>query len=170
MVEILGREQKIKLLQTFIRRGLSEGLSATRMYEQIRGTALGIRKKDFLDLVRGIRGVQKKAEDTIKYTRTEYLFPKGVDVVDWDLKRPFLYRFSVLFEGEEKPRLFSTYSDRPMLVRDALESALSTIEGWSEGYKEEIDILGKDIVSIDILAPAVSREFSPSWLKRRFGF
>jgi len=163
-------QQKRSLLIPFIKKGLEQGLSATRMYEQTRGTALGIRKKDFLGLVREITGRQKKAEDTIKYTRTEYLFPKGVDVVDWKLKRPFLSRFSVLFEGEEKPRVFSTYYESPVTARRAVSDILSTIEEAPEWYQEEIDIAGKRIVSIEMLSTAVSREFSPSWLKRRFGF
>jgi len=145
-------------------------LSATKMYEQTRGTALGIRKKDFLGLVREITGRQKKAEDTIKYTRTEYLFPKGVDVVDWKLKRPFLSRFAVLFEGEEEPRKFSMYYESPVTARQAVSDILSRIEEAPEVYQEEIDILGKGIVSVEMLPTVVSREFSPSWLKRRFGF
>jgi len=154
----------------FIKKGLEQGLSATKMYEQIRSTALGIRKKDFLGLVREIKGIQKRAEDTIKYTRTEYLFPKGVDVVDWNLKRPILSRFSIQFEGEEKPRIFATYYDSPVTASRAMSDITSYIEESPEWYRENLDIAGKRIISVEMLPTAVSREFSPGWLKKRFGF
>jgi len=169
MVQI-GKQQKLKMLSQFVSKGLREGLSATKMYEQIRGTPLGIRKKDFLGLVRDIKGTQKRAEDTVKYTRTEYLFPKGVDVVDWKLKRPFLYRFSVQFEGEEKPRYFSSYYDSPVTGRQAIRDKLLDLEEAPIWYQEELDIAGKRILSIELATTAVSREFSPGWLKKRFGF
>jgi len=168
--EILGKTEKIRVLTQFVRKGISEGLSASKMYEQIRGTPLGIRKQDFLGLVREIKGVQKRAEDTIKYTRTEYLFPEGVTPVDWKMKRPFLYRFSVQFEGEEKPRYFSSYYDSPVTARQAVSDKLLDLEEAPEWYLEELGLAGKKILSIEMLSPAVSSEFSPSWLKKRFGF
>jgi len=168
--EILEKQQKINILSQFVRKGLKEGLSATKMYEQIRGTPLGIRKKDFLGLVREIREVQHKAENTIKYTRTEYLFPKGVEVVDWNMKRPFLYRFSVQFEGEIKPRIFSTYYDAPVTGTVALREKILDLEEIPREYEEEIGVAGKRILSVEMLPTAVSREFSPGWLRRRFGF
>jgi len=170
MPEILSREKKIASLTNFIRTGLKRGLSATALYNQTRKTPLGIRKKDFLGLVREIQGVQKKAADTIKYTRTEYLFPKGVDAVNWNLKKPFLIRANILFAGEEKPRVFSMYSDTPVMPEEAVRGILTMLEESSTLYQEEIDILGKNVVSYEILPTAVSREFSPGWLKRRFGF
>jgi len=169
-ISVFTPEQKRSLLIPFIKKGLEQGLSATRMYEMTRGTALGIRKKDFLGLVREITGRQKRAEDTIKYTRTEYLFPSGVDVVDWNLKKPFLYRAKLLFEGEEEPRVFSLYSDSPLLPKVAESMILSNIEESSFAYQEEIGIAGKKVISSELVAPAVSREFSPSWLRKRFGF
>jgi len=149
-ISVFTPEQKRSLLIPFIKKGLEQGLSATRMYEMTRGTALGIRKKDFLGLVREITGRQKRAEDTIKYTRTEYLFPSGVDVVDW--------------------KVFSLYSDSPLLPKVAESMILSNIEESSFAYQEEIGIAGKKVISSELVAPAVSREFSPSWLRKRFGF
>jgi len=154
----------------FIKKGLEQGLSATKMYEQVRATALGIRKKDFLGLVREIRGLQKRAEDTIKYTRTEYLFPKGVDVVDWNLKRPILSRFSIQFEGEEKPRIYALYYDSPVTASRAIKDMELFLEESPEQYLESLGVAGKRILSIEMLPTAVSREFSPGWLKKRFGF
>jgi len=154
----------------FIKKSLELKMSATRMYEQIRGTALGIRKKDFLGLVREIRGVQKRAEDTIKYTKTEYLFPKGVDVVDWNLKRPILSRFSIQFEGEEKPRKYALYYDAPVTASQAIKNMELFLEESSEQYLESLGVAGKKVLSIEMLPTAVSREFSPGWLKKRFGF
>lgn len=158
------------MLIPYIEKGLQEGLSATKMYEMTRGTPLGIRKKDFLALVREITGRRKKAQDTIKYTRTEYLFPEGVDPVDWNLRKPFLYRMRLLFEGEEKPRVFALYSDSPLLPREWEEEILRRIDEETFEYKEEIGIAGKRVVWTERMAPRVSIEFSPGWLKRRFGF
>jgi len=168
--EIFTSQQKRSLLMPFIKKGLELKMSATKMYEQIRGTVLGIRKKDFLGLVREIKGLRERAEDTIKYTRTEYLFPEGVDVVDWKMKRPFLYRFSVQYEGVEKPRYYSIYYDSPVTAREAESKLWSFLEEEPEDYLEALELAGKRIISVEHRPTAVSREFSPGWLKKRFGF
>jgi len=160
----------MNILSNIIREGIHKGLSATNMYEQIRGTPLGIRKKDFLGMVREIKGFQRRAEETVKYTRTEYLFPKGVYAVDWNMKRPFLYRFAVQFEGEEKARKFSIYYNFPVTGREATRDIFQYLEEAPLWYQEEINTAGKRILSAEMLPTAVSREFSPSWMKRRFGF
>jgi len=168
--EMFTAQQKRVMLMPFIKKGLELKMSATKMYEQIRGTALGIRKKDFLGLVREIKGLQERAEDTIKYTRTEYLFPKGVDVVDWNLRRPILARFKVQFEREEKPRYYSIYYDSPVTFRQAKGDLLAMLGEYPEEYQTEDEWGLKRIMSVEPLATAVSREFSPGWLKKRFGF
>jgi len=168
--EMFTAQQKRVMLMPFIKKGLELKMSATKMYEQIRGTVLGIRKKDFLGLVREIKGLRERAEDTIKYTRTEYLFPKGVDVVDWNLQRPILSRFKVQFEREERPRHYSIYYDSPVTARRAIDDLLSLLEEYPEDYQTEDEWGPKRILSIETLPTAVSREFSPGWLKKRFGF
>lgn len=158
------------MLVPIIQRGLREGLSANEMYRQTANTPLGIRRKDFLDLVREIAGREKQAEETIKYTRTEYLFPRGAEPVEWRLKQPLLYRFSVLYEGEEKPRYFSFYSDKPLLPERAEEIMRTILEEKSYEYWEELDLAGKNVIEFSMAKPLVSKEFSPAWLRKRFGF
>lgn len=46
----IGREEKLKILEPFIRRGFHEGYSENMLYEQIKGTTLGMRRSDFLKL------------------------------------------------------------------------------------------------------------------------
>lgn len=152
-----------------IEKGIREGLKATALYEQVRGTPLGIRKQDFLSLYREIADVPKK-EETVKYTPTKYLFPKeGVRVEPWQLKQPILYKFETVLQGETEPRYFSLYSDRLMTIREAMEEMSRVLEEKSFEYKQELGIAGKRIERISALAPIVSREMGPAWLTRQYG-
>lgn len=53
--EFLPRNFRIAILSEVIVRGLKEGMTATEIYEQIRGTPLGIRRSDFYALARELR-------------------------------------------------------------------------------------------------------------------
>jgi len=58
----------------------------------------------------------------------------------------------------------------PVTASQAIKDMELFLEESPEQYLESLGVAGKRILSIEILPTAVSRAFSPGWLKKRFGF
>lgn len=79
----------------FIKRGLSEGLAPTKIYDSLIRTPLGYRKTTCLADIRELGGLAKKA-GAIKYVPKKYR-PKETTlaVAGYKQTKPFMYEFTI---------------------------------------------------------------------------
>lgn len=128
------REQKVKLLWPLIEKGHREGLTVTRMYEQTKGTALGMRKTEFLALAREVLGQARKRE-AIKHIPLKYA-PTRAEIMEkpWRLREKYLIEYrAVLRDVKTGERRISHYSD---YVR-RLKARGTTLEEGRRLFQEE---------------------------------
>lgn len=120
----LSKQGKTAL--AFLKRGLSEGLSPTKIYETLRGTPLGYRKTTCLSDIRSLAGLSKKAEG-IKYVPKKYRPSERILS-----KAPAAQTKSYIYEFE------MTGYDQSPKKETTIQRALGMDELMSIGKAEEV--------------------------------
>ena len=122
----LTREEKEKRLWGMVASWHRQGISRTRMYEALKGTELGMRKKEFLAFSARIIGEEQKA-DRYRFIPDIYK-PEKRDWISrpWDLKQKYLveYKYQVLdtATGEKREVVLCDYATRLRAKKKTLDA------------------------------------------------
>ncbi|HIC92102.1 MAG TPA: hypothetical protein EYP21_08625 [Syntrophaceae bacterium] len=126
----LTREEKEKRLWGMVASWHRQGFSRTRMYEALKGTELGMRKKEFLAFSARVIGEEQKA-DRYKFIPDIYK-PEKRDWISrpWDLKQKYLleYKYRVIdtATGEKREVMLSEYTTRLRSKKKMLDAGTAS--------------------------------------------
>jgi len=101
-----------------IRKGIREGIGATRLYWELRAVGPVTRKTDFLADYRNVAGVER-VEGSLRFVRKDrYPTEKTMAAVTWETSKEYMYKVkvqSVIRIGEPiTERFVNIMSDVPM--------------------------------------------------------
>lgn len=134
-----------------IRKGIREGIGATRLYRELRTVGPVTRKTDFLADYRSVAGIEAK-EGLLRYVRKDrYPTEKTLAAVEWNLSKEFMYKVKV--QSVVQPglpvieRFVNITSDVPMTPA-MIEAEVEEEWGEWERYK------GEEIVGLQVWSAA----------------
>lgn len=125
-----SQQFKSFLLRQFLPGWIAQGYSVTKLYNQWKGTELGMRKKEFLKVGRHVTGLMKKEKAVMAWPERE--LPKRHLFVETDLRRVKRYRvfakaqYYDLWEEEDIEKHISFYTD-----------SLKTKYDWEQEFMEQ---------------------------------
>lgn len=129
----------------------------TWLYEQTRGTILGIRKQDFLEIGRDVIARIERGERFSDVPKDQ-LSPRGrMYETDWDLSRKLLYKLDILTwdpDEEEFVTLSRSFASDHQLTQQEVED--EAWKRWSlETGSEPLDFINALMVDVWIKPGAI---------------
>lgn len=154
MPNLFNYETRVKMIIPYIESALEKGVSKTALYNQLKGTELGMRKTDFLKLFDAVATMRREG---------------GPLVTNWNLKENALYRFEATFvnpqTGEEKKQNFSLYAEEPIPLEFARKKMELELEVKDEKYMKDYGLEGFKLVALAAKTPVFREEVAPRWVK-----
>lgn len=146
-------------LVQFLKSAIKEGLSANEAFRQSTRTEIGIRRADFLDLFKQLKGEIQAGVTAIDRPGDRRPFAREIFVMETEIATGFMQHIDVWVRDRETgdiyPRPFSIATDELLTHDDAIETALEQFGVHAEKYGETI--LGATYRSTYVMAPKGSR-------------
>ncbi len=125
-----------------IRKGIRDGIGATRLYNDLRSVGPVTRKTDFLSDYRSMAGIEAK-EGRLRFVRKDrYPTERVLASVEWELSKEFMYKVrvhSTIKPGEPvTERFVNIMSDIPLTPDMLEEQVIQSWGEWERYAKEEI--------------------------------